>query len=111
MILMLRAYAYEATPFKKSEDKENKSVASNKNTEERETFTIQIFQLIYHTCQIHNVKLYQRSPRKPKLKLVEKQDSDPCTFDPLAKLSALPCGIASDDDKVNTLFYHNKFLI
>ncbi|XP_008204179.1 uncharacterized protein LOC103315718 [Nasonia vitripennis] len=100
MILMLRAYAYEASGDK-SEDKEKKSTASNKISEESKGFTIQIFQLIFHTCQIHNVKLYQRSPRKPKLKLVKKQESDLCTFDPLAKLSPMPCGIAPNDDKSN----------
>lgn len=76
MVLMLRAYVYGV---------------ETRCAGEEDVFSIQIFQLIYHSCQIHNVKLYQRTPRTPKPNLVEKEKSDPCSFDPFAKLTPKTC--------------------
>ncbi|XP_014213227.1 uncharacterized protein LOC106642819 [Copidosoma floridanum] len=96
MILTLRAYAYEAEVHG-ADDASDKCKNKKKS---REEFAIQIFQVIYHSCQIHNVKLYNRKPKRPRLAtLVEGKKSDPCTFDPLVQLAPKVCTGACDDDE------------
>lgn len=85
MVLMLRAYVYGI---------------ETRCAGEKDVFSIQIFQLIYHSCNIQNVKLYTRTPRKPKTKLVKKEGSDPCIFDPLAKLSPKTCEDLAEEDNI-----------
>lgn len=108
MILLLRAYSYEAKSSlklskpksdNKAEDAEVKVVdetvtkteATSKQAEEiaseenmpKDTFTIEIYHLIYHCVKIHNVKLLQRKPPKPRMERVTKKETDECGLDPL----------------------------
>jgi hypothetical protein len=78
MLLILRAYAY-------------KLEESDMCAKEYNYFSVQIYQIIYHSCKIHNIKLYLRGAKKPKPQLVEKRKSDPCLFDPYEQLSPKPC--------------------
>ncbi|XP_058808704.1 uncharacterized protein LOC131674205 [Phymastichus coffea] len=108
VILTLRAYAYECevqnTDDYYSESVTTKSYASSMG--KRKRFTLQIYQLIYHSCHIHNVKLLLREPRKPKPQLIEKKQSELCTFDPLEEVN--PCDEPKDDISDVSFFYHCK---
>ncbi|KAK2582865.1 hypothetical protein KPH14_008943 [Odynerus spinipes] len=59
-----------------------------------EVFTIQIFQMIYHCCQIHNLKLLERKV-KPATQRVKKRTIDDCPFDPLDWRD--PCTIEQEE--------------
>lgn len=104
VILTLRAYAYENETLggkntdgaSESLSQTTKSCASSMGRRKR--FTLQIYQLIHHSCHIHNVKLLTREPWKPKPQLVEKKKSDPCVFNPLDGLTIKPCDDGKDDD-------------
>ena len=61
---------------------ENVEQDSEKEEEvKKDVFTIQIFQMIYHCCQIHNIKLLQRGAPKPKMQLIPKKELDTCPGD------------------------------
>ncbi|XP_011500434.1 PREDICTED: uncharacterized protein LOC105364245 [Ceratosolen solmsi marchali] len=78
MILIVRAYAYKLEDL-------------DMCAREYNYFSVQIYQLIYHSCKIYNIKLYLRGPDKPKPHFVEKKKSDACLFEPYKELSSKPC--------------------
>lgn len=57
MILLLRAYAYK---IPKSSDSSGSSIGQIA----KDTFDVQIFHVIFHCCQLHNLKLLQRKAMK-----------------------------------------------
>ncbi|KOC69528.1 hypothetical protein WH47_05471 [Habropoda laboriosa] len=59
-------------------------------------YTIQIYQMTYHCCQIHNLKLLQRGAPKPPRHLVKKKTIDDCPFDPLDVRD--PCTIEQEEE-------------
>ena len=77
--LIIRAYAFEIVP---------------KKIPTEHKFDVQIYNVIFHSCDIHNVKLYTRALRKPRVPMI-KVARDPCTFDPMAHLSK-PCEVARE---------------
>ncbi|XP_012282082.1 uncharacterized protein LOC105700631 [Orussus abietinus] len=84
MILLLRAYAYERCGDVRGQDaekEEEKEKDEEKNSEG--LFSVQIYQMIYHCGQLHNLRLMQRVPPKPRTRLVPAKVSDPCSYDPL----------------------------
>ena len=98
MILMLRAYSWEPNSplkFDLSEDmqssartapekegqedqSEKSSTSEESNNEPKNDFKVQIYQLIYHDVQIHNMKLLKRKPPGPKLEKVKPKVIDDC---------------------------------
>ncbi|XP_034936584.1 uncharacterized protein, partial [Chelonus insularis] len=89
MILLLRAYAYEPSKLLKISDKQenNESMETHSESEQKlNTFSIQIFHIIYHCVKIHNVKLLQRKPLKSQVKKVWKE-LDECDADILTNNS------------------------
>ena len=105
MILTLRAYACDLKHAQDDEDSKNKvgEPVESKGCIENKSFSIQIYQIIYHSCKIHNVKLYLRTPLKSKPAVVEKKKSDPCTFDPLAHLAPMPCNSSIESEELQRL--------
>lgn len=75
MILILRAYAYSSTSKKPKNDSEDQksnkskksrgsSIKTEQDSNEIKTFSIRIYQFVYHSCNIHNVKLLTKKPRE-----------------------------------------------
>ncbi|XP_023315140.1 uncharacterized protein LOC106652243 [Trichogramma pretiosum] len=84
MLLTVRAYTYEAVVTQQEKDLRKRGI------KRKHKFTVQIYQVIFHSCRIHNVKLFTRGPRKAKLKLTPK-DKESCTYDPEARLTDKTC--------------------
>nr|XP_012138611.1 PREDICTED: uncharacterized protein LOC105662224 [Megachile rotundata] len=93
MILLLRAYVYEVPKPEKPEPEQKPEEA--KPEEQPKFFTVQIFHVVHHCCQIHNLKLLQRGPPKPPRHLVKKKTIDDCPFDPLDTRD--PCTIEQEE--------------
>ncbi|XP_076647140.1 uncharacterized protein LOC143355858 [Halictus rubicundus] len=81
MILMLRAYVYMIPKSEMQRVKEETAVPEVE-WEER-CFTVQIYHVTHLCCQIHNLKLLQRTAPKPAQRLVARKTIDDCPFDPL----------------------------
>ncbi|XP_053995648.1 uncharacterized protein LOC128885575 [Hylaeus anthracinus] len=62
---------------------------------EEEFYTIQIYHVTHHCCQIHNLKLLQRSAPKPPRRLAKRKTIDDCPFDPLDVRD--PCTIEQEE--------------
>lgn len=67
-----------------------------KEDKEEEFYTIQIFHIRHHCCQIHNLRLLQRGAPKPAKHLVSRKTIDDCPFDPLDVRDA--CAIEQEED-------------
>lgn len=67
MILLLRAYAYE---IPKSRDPNQSEIASD------DAFDVQIFDVNFHCCQLHNLKLLQRGVPERSRQRAEERPSD-----------------------------------
>ncbi|CAK9805070.1 hypothetical protein ANTPLA_LOCUS4312 [Anthophora plagiata] len=59
-------------------------------------YTIQIYHVTYHCCQIYNLKLLQKGAPKPPRHLVKRKTIDDCPFDPLDVRD--PCTIEQEED-------------
>lgn len=62
---------------------------------QEESFTVQIYHVTHHCCQIHNLKLLQRTAPRPAQRLVQRKTIDDCPFDPLDVRD--PCTIEQEE--------------
>ncbi|XP_076231261.1 uncharacterized protein LOC143177281 [Calliopsis andreniformis] len=99
MILLLRAYIYPIPKSDMQKEKEEDATKPEEPAEEEppkeEFYTIQIFNVTYHCCQIHNLKLLQRTAPKPPKRYVKAKTIDECPFDPLDVRD--PCTIEMEE--------------
>lgn len=65
---------------------------------EEEFYTIQIFHVTYHCCQIHNLRLLQKAAPKPAKRYVESKTIDDCPFDPFDVRD--PCTIEQEEGDI-----------
>ncbi|KAI4490430.1 hypothetical protein M0804_003374 [Polistes exclamans] len=78
------------------EDK-TKSKTESKTESKKDVFTIQIYQMIYHCCQLNNLKLLERKA-KVTTHRVKRKTIDDCPFDPLDWRD--PCTIEQEEGDV-----------
>ncbi|KZC13949.1 hypothetical protein WN55_06300 [Dufourea novaeangliae] len=110
MILTLRAYVHvipkSAIRKTKQEAPKTDSVLDGEDAPplaqpeeelpwEEECYTVQIYHVTHHCCQIHNLKLLQRVPPRPAQQLVKRKTIDDCPFDPLDVRD--PCTIEQEE--------------
>ncbi|KAF7419090.1 hypothetical protein HZH68_001743 [Vespula germanica] len=88
----------EETESANIEKQETKTKGEEKDDDKNDVFTIQIFNMIYHCCQINNLRFLERKP-KPATERVKRKTIDDCPFDPLDWRD--PCTIEQEegDDK------------
>ncbi|XP_076627672.1 uncharacterized protein LOC143344925 [Colletes latitarsis] len=94
MILLLRAYVH-TVPKSEMQDAPKLPEPVEEVSWEEEFYTIQIFHVTHHCCQIHNLKLLQRGGPKPPRRLVKRKTIDDCPFDPLDVRD--PCTIEQEE--------------
>ncbi|XP_015191552.1 PREDICTED: uncharacterized protein LOC107074545 [Polistes dominula] len=73
---------------------EEQKLEEGKTESKNDVFTIQIFHMIYHCCQLNNLKLLERKP-KVGTRRVKRKTIDDCPFDPLDWRD--PCTIEQEE--------------